>query len=141
MKIVFDGADLHGYYLKAIQRAALAKNGMRKLRVALARKGKLPERCQFLVGSHCSLPEIMFCNQLHELRQSLKDPLTRATATWASDLHGSRENDHFWFTLFCFGKLRQAAAVDRIIVIIMIWQCPKAYAWELFEEGAASVGA
>lgn len=54
------------FYRKAVQAVAQARNGMRKV----SAPATLWESCCEFLGSHCTLPEIMFCSQLHSVRPS-----------------------------------------------------------------------
>ena len=73
-----------------------------------------------LVGSHCSLPEIMFCSRIHPLKPTLLDPFTAATTAWLREVLEQRHDDGCfrqdeWLTLIAFGKLRQQQAVTLLL--------------------------
>ena len=114
----FSGVDLHGYYSSAIRAVAVARNGTKKLRMDRAKVAKFPLNCQKHLGTHCTLPEIMYCSQIHGMRPSLKDPLTAATTQWleASIGNPAEMSNAHWLTLKAFGKLRQASSVNLLTV-------------------------
>ena len=116
VSIVFNNADLKGFYSRVAGRIALAQNGAKKLKVG-AKKGKqLASKCIQYLGSHPSLLMILFCSQIHGFVPDKSDPLTNTCSEWLLVVvtGGAAWDDRVLFTLYIFGLLRQSAAVRLI---------------------------
>lgn len=108
------GGRQEQFYRKAVLVVAQARNGMRKLSAPVT----LRESCREFIGRHCTLPEVMFCSQLHSVRPSAEDPFTRACVQWLREVlrdEPRKLSQYEWLTLKCFGRLRQAAAVSLLL--------------------------
>ena len=120
--VAFGKADRQRMYHTAACTLATARNGMKKLKVpsSTCRLQSLRPCCHAYIGTHCSLPEIMFCSRIHPLKPTLLDPFTAATAAWLREVTGEQNRRGYmtapeWITLIAFGKLRQQSAVTLLL--------------------------
>ena len=86
VELSFAGTDAHKYYLRTISQMARASNGMKKLRVAGKALQSFPDKCRRFLGTHASIPVIMFCSRLHDVAPNMEDPLTRASVEWLQNV-------------------------------------------------------
>ena len=119
--LAFGKVDRKRTYHKAVCTFATARNGMKKLKApSSCQLQSLRPSCRAYVGTHCSLPEIMFCTRIHPLKPTLLDPFTAATAAWLREVTSQRDESGYltvsdWITLIAFGKLRQQSAVTLLL--------------------------